>query len=110
MDWKGIDVQENFRNRLSEFQQKQADLNKEYEGLRKEVVEQCRELIEAFDLTASELKLSTAKTTTKRVRSRVKYRNPEDETNTWSGIGVAPAWFKAALIAGFSKEDMEVRG
>lgn len=110
MDWKGIDVQENFRNRLSEFQQKQADLNKEYEGLRKEVVEQCRELIDVFDLTASELKLSAAKTTTKRVRSRVKYRNPEDESNTWSGIGVAPVWFKAALLAGFTKEDMEVRG
>ena len=75
-----------------------------------EVVEQCRELIEAFDLTASELKLSATKTTTKRVRSRVKYRNPEDESNTWSGIGVAPAWFKAALLAGFTKEDMEVRG
>lgn len=41
-------MQENLRNRLSEFQQKQADLNKEYEGLRQEVINQCRELVEVI--------------------------------------------------------------
>lgn len=102
-------MQENFRNRLTEFQQKRAELNSEYEVLKREAVDQCRELIEAFGLTAADLKLVSTKPTASRGRSKAKYRNPEDETKTWSGIGVAPGWFKAALQAGITKEDMEIR-
>ena len=35
-----------------------------------------------------------------------KYRNPDDPTQTWSGRGKRPAWFKAALDKGIKPEDM----
>ncbi len=35
-----------------------------------------------------------------------KYRNPEDPSQTWSGRGKRPAWFKEALAKGKKPEDM----
>ena len=37
-----------------------------------------------------------------------KYRNPKDPTQTWSGRGRQPAWFKAALKAGKSQKSLEI--
>lgn len=37
-----------------------------------------------------------------------KYRNPEDATQTWTGKGRQPAWFKAALEQGTDPSDMEI--
>ena len=36
---------------------------------------------------------------------QVKYRNPEDPTQQWSGRGRQPAWFKAWITSGRSLED-----
>jgi DNA-binding protein H-NS len=35
-----------------------------------------------------------------------KYRNPDDPSQTWSGRGKRPAWFKEALDRGLKPEDM----
>ena len=37
-----------------------------------------------------------------------KYRNPADTTQTWTGKGRQPAWFKDALSNGTSPEAMEI--
>lgn len=37
-----------------------------------------------------------------------KYRNPEDTDQTWTGKGRQPEWFKSALAAGKSPDDMEI--
>jgi DNA-binding protein H-NS len=37
-----------------------------------------------------------------------KYRNPSDPTQTWSGRGRKPDWFKAALNSGSTPEDLEI--
>ncbi len=37
-----------------------------------------------------------------------KYRNPEDPSQTWSGRGRQPAWYKDALAAGKSPADLEI--
>jgi len=37
-----------------------------------------------------------------------KYRNPDDATQTWTGKGRQPAWFKAALEKGIDPSDMEI--
>lgn len=37
-----------------------------------------------------------------------KYCNPENTSNTWSGRGRQPEWFKAAIAAGISREEMEI--
>jgi DNA-binding protein H-NS len=39
--------------------------------------------------------------------SPAKYRNPSDATQTWTGKGRQPAWFKTALANGTSPEAME---
>jgi len=37
-----------------------------------------------------------------------KYRNPADTSQTWSGRGRQPAWFKAAVKAGKSLKSLEI--
>ncbi len=37
-----------------------------------------------------------------------KFRNPEDPSQTWSGRGRQPAWYKAAIAAGNSPADLEI--
>lgn len=37
-----------------------------------------------------------------------RYANPEDATQTWTGKGRQPEWFKAAMTAGKSREDLEI--
>ena len=37
-----------------------------------------------------------------------RYRNPDDNSQTWTGKGRQPGWFKAALAAGKSPDDMEI--
>ena len=40
--------------------------------------------------------------------SPAKYVNPDDEMQTWTGKGRQPEWFKAAIAAGVSPDDMEI--
>lgn len=40
--------------------------------------------------------------------SAAKYKNPSDSKQTWTGKGRQPAWFKAALDAGKSADDMAI--
>lgn len=35
-----------------------------------------------------------------------KYRNPDDPSQTWSGRGRQPAWYKSAIAAGKSDKDL----
>jgi DNA-binding protein H-NS len=44
----------------------------------------------------------------KRAPAAAKYRNPADETDTWSGRGRKPAWFIAALEAGTDLADLSI--
>ncbi|MGI1663928.1 H-NS family nucleoid-associated regulatory protein [Palleronia sp. KMU-117] len=37
-----------------------------------------------------------------------KYRNPADASQTWSGRGRQPEWFKAAIASGKSPDDMAI--
>ncbi|MEM8653474.1 MAG: H-NS histone family protein [Pseudomonadota bacterium] len=37
-----------------------------------------------------------------------KYMNPENPTQTWTGKGRQPNWFKTAVAAGKSPEDLEI--
>jgi len=55
-----------------------------------------------------------AKKTTRKAKpgpkkaSAPKYRNPDDKDQTWTGKGRQPEWFKAAIAAGKSPDDMEI--
>ena len=43
-----------------------------------------------------------------RSQSLPKYRDPEDSSNTWTGRGRQPEWFKAAVKRGVAPESMEI--
>jgi DNA-binding protein H-NS len=38
-----------------------------------------------------------------------KYRNPDDPSQTWAGRGVQPRWFREALAAGRSEQELLIR-
>ena len=40
--------------------------------------------------------------------SPAKYSNPDDPTQTWTGRGRQPQWYKNAIDGGKTPEDMEV--
>lgn len=37
-----------------------------------------------------------------------KYRNPQDPSQTWTGRGRQPAWYKSAIAAGKDASEMEI--
>jgi len=41
-------------------------------------------------------------------KSAPKYKNPEDETQTWTGKGRQPQWFKDALTRGIDPKTLEI--
>ena len=43
-----------------------------------------------------------------KTKAAPKYRHPENPSITWSGRGRQPDWFKAAIEAGKSREDMAI--
>lgn len=57
--------------------------------------------------TAEKPKTRKAKSGPKTV-SPPKYRNPDDKDQTWTGKGRQPDWFKKAIAAGKSPDDMEI--
>ena len=40
--------------------------------------------------------------------SAPRYKNPADATQTWTGKGRQPDWFKAAIVAGTTPDAMEI--
>ncbi len=111
-----------------------AQLNKQIEKLKRQaealrrkeavgVIARIREAIEHYGLTAEDLGLagSTARKTSggsatpaKKTRRRaakkkagvVRFR--DEAGNTWTGHGKRPGWFKAAIEAGKTPEDLAV--
>lgn len=43
-----------------------------------------------------------------KAKAPAKYANPADTSETWSGRGRQPAWFKAALKSGKSAESLTI--
>jgi len=44
-----------------------------------------------------------------KTKSAPKYANPDDKTQTWTGKGRQPEWFKAAVGAGKAPESLEIK-
>ena len=66
-----------------------------------------KEALAALEAKASEMGFSLSELTgsTKKA-SMPKYRNPDDASQTWTGRGRQPEWFKSALTGGKSPEDL----
>lgn len=95
-----------------------AQLRKQAEELRNHeragIIDQVRQQIAEYGLTAAELKLSgrtpqgaSPSQKTKKVPAAAKYRGPEGQT--WSGgRGRKPGWVTEALASGKSLSDFEI--
>ena len=74
------------------------------------VRDQVYALLEAEGLTFEEVFDGARKgrppSKSKGVAVKPKYRNPDDESQTWAGRGKRPRWFVEALSAGRSEEDL----
>ena len=44
----------------------------------------------------------------KKKKVAAKFRNPTDKSQTWSGRGRQPVWYKEALASGKSPEDLAI--
>ena len=49
------------------------------------------------------------KSTGPKTKAAPKYANPADATNTWTGKGRQPVWYKEAIAAGKTPESMEIK-
>jgi len=74
------------------------------EAERERVLQQMRELAASIGTTPEELFRRAGKLTEKVVA--VKYRNPDDPSQTWSGRGKRPQWVVDALAAGKTLDDL----
>lgn len=103
---------------LSEMNDKQleklkADIDKELTGRTKQKLVEARKAVEeaakkhGFSLQDVLGTKSRGKAAGKPA-SAPKYRNPADASQTWSGRGRQPEWFKAAIAAGKSPDDMAI--
>ena len=61
------------------------------------------------EITASGVAPKKRKTKTgPKTASAPKYKNPKDASQTWTGKGRQPIWFKDAVTSGTSPDDMEI--
>ncbi|MEK8051395.1 H-NS histone family protein [Ideonella sp. DXS22W] len=110
---------------LAQIQSQIDKLQKEAQALRAKeisgVVARIKEAIAHYGLTPQELFGETAskkprgkvakasgKAVAKKPATPPKYR--DDAGNTWTGHGKRPNWFKAALAAGKTAADLEIKG
>lgn len=87
-------------------------LRKNVEKARKQAEEKHRKaalahvtsVAEEFGFSLSELTQSGPGKTKSKKAAVPKYRNPDDPTQTWAGVGRIPAWLKAFEEQGKSRE------
>ncbi len=93
--------------------QLQAQISDELESRaqikRDALVSEIREKAEAAGISAEELiKAFGGRGNKTRKPVAVKYRDPSDAGNTWTGRGRKPKWIEAKLAAGHSLESLAV--
>lgn len=70
--------------------------------------EQILHIAQSVGLTVSDILSTKAPKRAKSAPAAVKYRNPADASQTWTGRGRQPLWIKALLEAGKSLVDLGV--
>ncbi len=74
---------------------------------RKEVITQIKELAASIDVTV-DISETDKKAVRKTTKVAIKYRDPNNAENTWTGRGVMPKWLRALLEAGRDRSEFEV--
>jgi len=71
---------------------------------RKEVIAQIKQLASSIGVTV-DINDENDKATRKGKKVAPKYRNPDKQSQTWTGRGVAPKWMQALISTGRDKSD-----
>lgn len=74
---------------------------------RKEVIAQIKELAASINVTV-DIHEGDKKPVRKTKKVAIKYRDPNNAENTWTGRGVMPRWFSALLNEGRQRSEFEV--
>ena len=109
IDWSGY-TDEDIERFITELQ---AERTKRGEEKRRALKEQIEGMVKEHGVSLAELFPQTGRARSPRKEARkrgeptVKYRNPENPAQTWTGNGRKPAWLLEALSSGKALEDFE---
>ena len=85
------------------------EIERKKKAQKEEAVKAAEEAAKSFGFALSELLSDKpAKKAASKSKLPAKFRNPANEADTWTGRGRQPQWFKDALAAGKSPEDLEI--
>jgi len=84
----------------------QGEIETKRERIKAELLEELGKKAEAAGLTVEQVLGKQGRAPKRKSSAVVKYRNPGDSSQTWSGKGRKPAWLKDALQAGTKLEDL----
>lgn len=106
-----IDISKLTRKQLDALRNK---IDSREEEMRKATLDDLRarinSMVKAEGFTLDEVLGRRAKRASKRTgKVPPKFQNPADPTQTWSGRGKRPNWFKAALKAGKQEKDLLIK-
>lgn len=92
---------------IADLQAKKAQL---IETSRNQTIADIKVLISQYSLTASELGLNK-KTNTKgsKTKAKAKFKNPADQSQTWSGRGIQPKWVKEYIKSGKTLDSLLIK-
>ena len=97
---------------LAELKTLKKDVDKAIASFEKRRIADARKEVEEVakkhGITLDQIVPTGRKGTKSKSKAPAKYRNPENPSETWSGRGRQPEWFKAAEAAGKSRESMAV--
>ena len=106
-----IELKKMTRKELEKLSQ---DIEKQLDRLRKKDLKKLRQEMEklasAHGVTVEEaMAMAPApKKAAAKTKSAPKFANPENKSQTWTGKGRQPDWFKSAIAAGKSADSMAI--
>lgn len=109
-----IDLKSMSRKELEKLREK---IDKALAGLKKKELKAAKEAAEKAaaahgfslaELTGATAKVGRKKATGPKTKAPAKYKNPNDASQTWTGKGRQPQWFKDAMSAGSTPDALEI--
>ena len=85
------------------------ELEQKQKSKKGEVIAQIKELAASIGVQIEFGETNKARSTRKGSTVAIKYRDPDNASNTWTGRGVKPRWLNAYLEQGRSIEDFKIQ-
>lgn len=97
---------------LDDLENLKREIDKALVVVRKEAkrkaLDEVRRAARMHGFSLSELFATDTKHASPKSKSRPKYCNPSNSSDTWSGRGRQPEWFKKALERGASRDELAI--